>query len=64
MDADTIHDLFSVFGPVERRRLFGGAGLYADGLMFAIVMGDIIYLKIDDGTRAIFEAEGCAPFGY
>ena len=46
------------------RRLFGGAGLYADGVMFAILSKDVIYLKADDGTRAAFEREGCAPFSY
>ena len=46
------------------RRLFGGAGLYVDGVMFAILSKDVIYLKADDGTRAAFEREGCAPFSY
>ena len=46
------------------RRLFGGAGLYADGVMFAILSKNVIYLKADDATRAAFEQEGCAPFSY
>ena len=46
------------------RRLFGGAGLYVDGVMFAILSKDVIYLKADDGTRAAFEREGCATFSY
>jgi DNA transformation protein len=46
------------------RRLFGGAGLFADGCMFALLSRDVIYLKADDETRADFEREGCAPFSY
>jgi DNA transformation protein and related proteins len=61
---DHISELFAQFRPVTVRRLFGGAGLYADGVMFAILSKDVIYLKADDGTRAAFEREGCAPFSY
>jgi DNA transformation protein and related proteins len=59
-----ISELFAQFRPVTVRRLFGGAGLYADGVMFAILSKDVIYLKADDATRAAFEQEGCAPFSY
>jgi DNA transformation protein len=61
---DHISELFAQFRPVSVRRLFGGAGLYVDGVMFAILSKDVIYLKADDGTRAAFEREGCAPFSY
>jgi DNA transformation protein len=61
---DHIGELFAQFRPVTVRRLFGGAGLYADGVMFAILSKDVIYLKADDATRAAFEHEGCAPFSY
>ena len=64
MTPDHISELFAQFGSVSVRRLFGGAGLYADGVMFAILSRDVIYLKADDQTRADFEQEGCAPFSY
>ena len=44
MSPDDIRELFSAFGPVELHRLFGGAGLYADGVMFALISRDVIYL--------------------
>lgn len=59
-----IHDLFAPFGPVNIRRMFGGAGVFADGLMFALVADGTVYLKSDDLTRADFEREGCGPFSY
>jgi DNA transformation protein len=42
--------------------MFGGAGVYADGLMFALLADDVIYLKTDEALRAELEAEGCAPW--
>ena len=64
MDADTIRDFFSTFGPVTVRRMFGGAGIYADGVMIALVADEVIYLKADDETASDFEQEGLAPFTY
>jgi DNA transformation protein len=63
-DADFISDLFSEFGPVSVRRMFGGAGISVDGATFAIVFDGVIYLKTDDASRAAFESEGSAPFVY
>ena len=57
-------DLFQAFGKIAVRRMFGGAGLFADGLMIGIVMDDQIYLKTDDQSRAAFIAEKCKPFTY
>lgn len=36
--------------------MFGGVGLYAGELFFALIDDDILYLKADDTTRAAFEA--------
>ena len=57
MDADFIHDLFADFGRVEVKRMFSGQGIYANGVIFAIVSDDVIYLKTDDATRPAFERE-------
>jgi len=61
---DDIRELFSAFGPVEVRRLFGGAGIYADGTMFALVHRGVIYLKADEQNAPAFEREGLEPFSY
>ena len=44
--------------------MFGGAGLFVDGLMFALVAGGLIYLKADPTTVPRFEREGCRPFEF
>ena len=64
MAPDDIVELFSVFGPVTVRRMFGGAGIYADGTMFALVADGVIYLKTGDSNAAIFEREQLAPFTF
>jgi DNA transformation protein len=64
VDAEAIRDLFSEFGPVSVRRMFGGAGVFADGLMIALVASGVIYLKADAETVPAFEREGQGPFTY
>ena len=61
---DYLHDLFSAFAPVTTRAMFGGHGVYRDGVILAIVIDETLYLKVDDATRAAFEAEGSVPFVY
>lgn len=64
MEPETIADLFSAFGPVRLRRMFGGAGLYAEGLMFALEADGLLYLKADVAFAADLAARGSAPFSY
>jgi DNA transformation protein len=52
------------FGPVEAKSMFGGWGLYHQGLFFALIAEDALYLKTDDENRADFEAHGLEPFVY
>jgi len=59
-----VQELLEGWGPVSARRMFGGHGLYHDGLMFAIVMNQQLYLKVDEQNRPDFEALGLAPFTY
>ena len=61
---DELRELFSAFGPVRVRRMFGGAGIFADGLMIALVSDGEIFLKADDATIPALEAEGSRPFVY
>ncbi|MGD9965350.1 MAG: TfoX/Sxy family protein [Hyphomonadaceae bacterium] len=64
--ADSFHEfvkeLFAGLGPVQIKRMFGGAGGYADGVMFLLLADDAIYLKADDALKAELRAEGCGPF--
>jgi DNA transformation protein len=64
VDPEHIRDIFSAFGSVAVRRMFGGAGIYADVLMFALVADEVIYLKVDARTEGDFEREQLPPFTY
>jgi DNA transformation protein len=59
-----VQDLLADFGPVSIRRMFSGAGVYADGVMFAILADDTLYLKADEVSARAFAAEGKGPFTY
>ena len=59
---DHVLDLLAPLGPVTARRMFGGFGIYLDGVMFALIADDVLYLKVDDRTRADYEAAGSVPF--
>lgn len=61
---DYLQEVFEQFGAIQTRRMFGGYGIYHDGLMFALVSDDTLYLKADDLCRAEFEALGAARFEY
>jgi DNA transformation protein len=54
--------LLAVVDGSTTRRMFGGVGIYADGAMFALMMGETLYLKVDEETRPDFEALGSGPF--
>lgn len=61
---DHCAELLGSAGPVRVRRMFGGHGLYAGAHFIAIVMGEQLYLKVDESTRARFEHAGCTEFVY
>jgi DNA transformation protein and related proteins len=61
---DFITEQLSDFGPVTVRRMFGGAGIFRDGLMFALIAGETLYLKADNVLQGEFEALSLPPFTY
>jgi DNA transformation protein len=59
-----LKDQLRGLGHVTARRMFSGAGLYCDGTIFALLLRDTLYFKVDDTNRAAYEAEGLEPFSY
>lgn len=59
-----LHELLEPLGMISTRRMFGGHGVYCDGLFIAIVIDGRLYLKVDEQTRSAFVAAGSAPFVY
>jgi DNA transformation protein and related proteins len=60
---DFVLDLLAPLRP-SARRMFGGVGIMRDGVMFALLADDAMYFRVDEQTRAKFEAEGSGPFSY
>jgi DNA transformation protein len=62
--ADYVLELMAGWAPVSARRMFGGHGLYREGLMFALIADDQLYFKTDAANAAQFERAGSRPFVY
>ena len=59
-----LRELFELFGDVQMRRMFGGHGVFYQGLMFALVVDDMLYFKADKQLAREFELKGLEPFKY
>ena len=64
MDDDAIRDLFAGLGEVRIKRMFGGRGIYHNGLIFALEVGGELLLKADAESVAAFEAAGSTRWVY
>ncbi|HEX9989882.1 MAG TPA: TfoX/Sxy family protein [Chloroflexia bacterium] len=59
---DRVMEQLAPVGAIRARSLFGEVGLYADDLIFGLIVDDAVYFKVDDANRADYEAEGISPF--
>lgn len=57
-------ELLSSLGAVQPKRMFGGWGLYLDGVMFALIANEELYLKVDETALPQWQAAGGHPFVY
>lgn len=51
-------------GPITARAMFGGYGIYFDRTIFASIVEDKLYFRVDDGNRADYDRYGSQPFIY
>jgi len=61
---DYLPEAFSAFGPISTRRMFGGHGVYHDGIMIGLIADDMLYLKVDEQSAAEFVASDLPQFKY
>ncbi len=54
-------DQFSEWEGVRPKRMFGGAGLFRDSIMFGLVSDNVVYLKVDESNRNKFIEAGSSP---
>jgi DNA transformation protein len=64
MEDDDIRDLFAGLGQVSIRRMFGGKGIYHNGLIVGLDLGDGVMLKADAVSAPEFEAAGARQWTY
>ena len=60
--ANHVCDMLSPLGPVTAKGMFGGFGIYLDGLMFGLIADEVLYFKADSQSKAPYETAGMAPF--
>jgi DNA transformation protein len=62
--ADELVAAFDGLGDVSWKKMFGGAGVFVDGSMFALIDSDAqLHLKVDETNRERFEAAGSEKHG-
>ena len=47
---------------LQDRSMFGGVGIYAGDVFFALIASDVLHFKVDDSNRAEYAAAGSKPF--
>jgi len=57
-------DLMQSIGPVRSRTMFGGFGIFLDGVMFALIADSVLYLKADKDLEPDFKDKGLEQFTY
>jgi DNA transformation protein len=64
VDNAAIEEMFETLGPVTIKRMFGGKGVYCQGIIFALEVDGEILLEGDEQTAPTFEAAGSRQWAY
>jgi DNA transformation protein len=64
MDNAAIEEMFESLGTISIRRMFGGKGIYHQGVIFALELYDEIMLKADAETAPLFVEAGARQWSY
>lgn len=57
-------ELMQSIGSVRAKSMFGGHGIFLEGLMFGLIADSVLYLKADKETENEFKAKGLEAFTY
>lgn len=61
---DYVRELLAWVTGLGSKRMFGGVGMSSEGVSFAVLIDDTLYLKADDRNRPMFEAGGAEIFSF
>ncbi|MGH8109530.1 MAG: TfoX/Sxy family protein [Arenimonas sp.] len=59
-----LNELLEPLGKISTKIMFGGHGVYCNGVIMGLVINQALYLKVDGQTRDFFSKAGCEPFVY
>jgi DNA transformation protein len=62
--ADHLLELLAPLGPVAAKRFFGGIGILQGPILFAMIMDETLYFRVDAESRPRYEGAGSRPFSY
>ena len=52
---DFVMEKLAPLGEITSRAMFGGYGIFHQGLMFALISEDVLYFKVNDTNRQMYE---------
>lgn len=59
---ESVMELLEPLGEVKSRAMFGGYGIFYQGLMFALVSDDVLYFKVNQSNLGDYEKAGSHKF--
>jgi DNA transformation protein len=61
---DYVSDILEQFDVITTRKMFGGYGIYKNGLMFGLIADNELYFKADEEAAEFFAQYNSTPFTY
>jgi DNA transformation protein len=62
--AEHVMELLAPLGAIDAKRFFGGIGIRQEAVLFAMIMDETLYFRVDAESRPRYEAAGCQAFTY
>ncbi len=59
-----LYDLLGDNLRITSRKMFGGYGIYLNGVIFGIIAEDVLYFKVDDSNQEEFVSRGSKMLTY
>lgn len=59
-----VNDVFANIDGFSAKKMFGGYGLYKEGIMFGLIAGTDVYFKVDELNKPTYVQQGSKPFIY
>ncbi|CAN5134547.1 hypothetical protein BH09PAT2_BH09PAT2_10610 [soil metagenome] len=59
-----LQDVLSHIPGISSRAMFGGHGIYKDGVIFGLIANDVLYFKVGESNISDYEKAGSQPFTY